>query len=238
MITVSELAKIYRTKWSQVLALRGTSCVIRPAELTVVFGPSGSGKSTFLRILAGLDQPDAGSVSIDEVKIADAAADGRSEFLRDIVGFIFQSFNLLPGLTAVENVQFPMVLVGKSIKASRERAERLLQKVGLGKRLRHYPHQLSGGEQQRVAIAVALANDPKVIIADEPTAELDSENAGQIVSLLSLLAKRDGKTVVVATHDAAVLEKADAVLALKDGMIVADTQVSGLMRPGLVRDKP
>ncbi|HEV2231684.1 MAG TPA: ABC transporter ATP-binding protein, partial [Thermoplasmata archaeon] len=208
MITVTELAKIYRTKWSQVLALRGTSCVIRPGELTVVFGPSGSGKSTFLRLLAGLDRPDAGSVRVDDLKIADAAGDARTAFLRDTVGFVFQSFNLLPGLTAKENVQFPLVLAGKSIKQSRERAEHLLEKVGLGKRFDHYPHQLSGGEQQRVATAVALANDPKVIIADEPTAELDSKNAQQIVTLLSGLAKQDGKTVVVATHDPAVLGKA------------------------------
>ena len=214
-----ELVKIYRRGRLEVQALRGVTLEFKPGSIVSVMGPSGSGKTTLLNLVAGVDRPTGGQVYHGDLRI-DTLDDKRlDEHRLANVGYVFQEINLIPTLNALENVELPMTLAGVPAGERARRARALLRAVGLEGRASHYPDELSGGEQQRLAIAVALANDPPLILADEPTAELDYDNAMQVVGLLARLAREYGKTVVVTTHDPRVAVRADSIVRLEDGVV-------------------
>jgi putative ABC transport system ATP-binding protein len=200
--------------------LRDVSFEIPDGAFVAIVGPSGSGKTTLLGLLAGLDTPTSGEVLLDGAPLHRLDEDARAKVRGDKVGFVFQSFQLIPTLTAVENVQVPLELRGD--RGAAERARSLLERVGLGARLDHYPTQLSGGEQQRVAIARAFSNHPKVLFADEPTGNLDGATGDNIVALLNELNRDEGTTIVLVTHDAALAERTQRVLRVRDGALVED----------------
>jgi putative ABC transport system ATP-binding protein len=218
MIDVENVTKTYRRGPAEVRALRGLSCRIVPEALTFVVGPSGSGKSSLLYLLGALDQPTSGDIVSDGRRLSQLTHRERDRYRRDQVGFVFQNFNLLANLTALENVLVPFFPQGVPA-AQRAEAVELLQRVGLGDRLDHRPSQLSGGEQQRVAIARALLKRPKLVLADEPTGELDSESGSEIYRHLRRLRDDCGSTVVIVTHDRTHIQPADHVLALRDGRL-------------------
>jgi len=200
--------------------INGVSLEVLEAESVAVVGVSGSGKSTLLALLAGLDTPTAGSVWLDGERLEDLDEDGRARLRARRVGFVFQSFQLLPGLSALENVMLPLELAGAPRAA--EVARRYLEDVGLGQRAGHYPSQLSGGEQQRVAIARAFTVEPRILFADEPTGHLDTETGGRVVDLLFRLNRDKGTTLILVTHDPALGGRCDRVLAMADGRIAED----------------
>jgi putative ABC transport system ATP-binding protein len=219
MISARGLTKTYAIGGRPVEALRGVTLDIPRGAFAFVVGPSGSGKSTLLQLAGGLDRPTAGAIEVDGKDLA-AMPDGElSAFRRDKVGFVFQSFNLISNLDAVENVLVPCTPRGLAA-AKRERAKELLRSVGLGERLDHRPKQLSGGEQQRVAIARALLKDPLLLLADEPTGELDSKTGAEIFALLRGLHREKGATVLVVTHDTRFIEGGDRVVRMEDGRVV------------------
>ena len=193
---------------------------IEQSEFVAIVGPSGSGKTTLLGLLAGLDTPTRGSVHLDGTDITALDEDARAKLRGAKVGFVFQSFQLIATLTAIENVQVPLELRGENHAV--ERATDVLQRVGLGDRLDHYPTQLSGGEQQRVAIARAFANRPRILFADEPTGNLDSDTGGRIVDLLETLNRESGSTVLLVTHDLTLARRARRIIRLSDGAVVVD----------------
>jgi len=203
-----------------VTILSGIDLSIPDRQFLAIVGPSGSGKSTLLGLMAGLDRPSAGSVALDGVSYADRSEDQLAELRREKIGMVFQSFLLIPTLTALENVQVPLELQGAA-EPSVE-ALRLLDAVGLSERAQHYPVQLSGGEQQRIAVARAYAGAPALLLADEPTGNLDSENGARIIDLLFHLHRDQGSTLILVTHDAALAAQADRVITLRDGRIVGD----------------
>jgi len=209
---------------SEVAALRGVSLEIAAGDFLCIEGPSGSGKSTLLQLLGALDTPTAGTVQMDGQELTSASDSVLTSIRSKRIGFVFQQFNLIPTLSASENVALAMAPQHPSKQAREERATELLERVGLGQRLEHLPSRLSGGEQQRVAIARALANRPEVIVADEPTGNLDSESAAEVMGLLVELQERDGVTVIVATHDPEVAQHANRHLKLRDGLVVADSR--------------
>jgi putative ABC transport system ATP-binding protein len=221
MVTVRDLTRTYGSGVAAVRALRGASLEARPGELTALVGRSGSGKTTLLNIIGGLDRPDSGSVEIDGREVTRLRRDELSRLRRETLAFIFQSYALIPILTAAENVAVPMRLIGTDPAKRDERAMLLLKMVGLGEHAHQRAHELSGGQQQRVAIARALANRPRLLIADEPTGQLDSTNAQQIMELMRALADTEGVAVLVATHDPAVIASADRVLRIFDGVVAA-----------------
>ncbi|HTV99492.1 MAG TPA: ABC transporter ATP-binding protein [Streptosporangiaceae bacterium] len=202
-----------------VRALRGVSLEVKRGELVALRGRSGSGKTTLLSIVGGLDRPDSGRVEVAGLDVTAMTADGRAGLLRDTVAFIFQAFGLLPILSAAENVGLPMRLARTEAAVRERRALALLELVGLDGRAGLRPYELSGGEQQRVAIARALANSPQLLLADEPTGQLDSDTAGQIMRLLRSIVHSEGITAIVATHDPVLIALADRVLTLKDGIL-------------------
>jgi len=220
VITARHVVRRYGDGDTAVDALRGVSVDIARGRLTAVMGPSGSGKSTLMHILAGLDSPTSGDVSVAGVDITDLDDAALTLLRRDHIGFIFQFFNLLPMLTAAENIALPLKLAGG--KPDPEWFEELIDKVGLGARLSHRPSELSGGQQQRVAVARALVSRPSVMFADEPTGNLDSTTSGEILALLRDSVDTLGQTTVMVTHDAHAAAIADRVLFLADGMIVED----------------
>jgi len=215
------LNKVY---WmgTAVYAVDNISLDIEEGQYVVIKGPSGSGKSTLLSLLAGVDRPTSGDVTLDGQSLARLSENELCAIRRQKVGMIYQFFNLLPGLTALENVALPIRLSGTPEWFALRHAANLLDRVGLGARGRHRPAQMSGGEQQRVAIARALANEPKVIMADEPTANLDSQTTRDIRAILTELNQDLGQTIVVVTHDTSLTEDADRVISIADGRIVAD----------------
>lgn len=219
-VRIKDLIKVYKTGKLEVIALRGLNATIDDAGVTVIEGPSGSGKTTLLNIIGGLDLPTAGSVFVGKKKITDMKMKDLVQYRREEVGFIFQFFNLIPTMTALENVEFPMILKGMASKEMRERSKELLSLVNLSEREKHRPAELSGGEQQRVAIATALANDPPLILADEPTGELDTKSGKTVLDLLRRLKEEFGKTTVIVTHDPRAMEFADRTLIIEDGMVV------------------
>lgn len=220
-IRLSGLRREFERGGRTVPALKGIDLSIRAGEFVALVGPSGSGKSTLLNLLGGLDHPTAGELWVDGVPLHTAGEKERTHHRRQRVGFIFQSFNLLPRLTALENVAVPLTLAGVG-KAEREaRAKDLLERVGLGHRLHHYPTELSGGEQQRTAVARALVHNPALILADEPTGNLDSATGAEVMALLQTLNAEQGITLVVVTHDADVAAYADRIVRLRDGEVVA-----------------
>jgi putative ABC transport system ATP-binding protein len=230
VLVASGLSKIYGDGPTQVNALADVNLVVPPGSLTVVTGRSGSGKTTLLNLLGGLDEPTAGEVRLDDVEISGLSDDERADVRRHKIGFIFQAFGLLPMLTAAENVEVPLRLARADPAERLERANTLLNLVGLGARGGHRPHELSGGEQQRVAIARALANRPRLILADEPTGQLDSRTGADIVRVIAALIESEGIAALVASHDPAPLAYADQVLALSDGRL-SPTRPRGANEP-------
>ena len=208
----------------EITVLRDTTFDLEPGAFLAVTGPSGSGKSTLLGLLAGLDRPTGGRVVLDGHDLAALTEDGRARVRAEAVGFVFQSFHLIPTLTARENVQVPLELRGEDGQA---RAEELLERVGLGDRGHHYPAQLSGGEQQRVAVARAFAHRPKILFADEPTGNLDAANGQNVIALLGELNREQGTTVVLVTHDPDLARLARRVIRLRDGTVVEDSALAG-----------
>jgi putative ABC transport system ATP-binding protein len=215
-----DVVRDYPSGDTTIHALRGVSMAAEPGELVAVRGRSGSGKTTFLNILGGLDKPTSGRVIIDGHEVSSMSEDELVGVRRRSVAFIFQSFGLVPILSAAENVEIPLRLVRTDPKARDARVRELLELVGLGGRAKHRPHELSGGEQQRVAIARALANRPRILLADEPTGQLDSETGHVIMTLLRDVVRTEGVTAVVATHDPVMLDVADRVLELRDGELL------------------
>jgi len=218
MIRLESVEKIYRVGHTEVPALRGITIEIRRGEFFGLLGPSGSGKSTLMNLIGCLDRPTRGRYWLDGANVEDLDDDALSEYRLRHLGFVFQSFNLIPQLTVRENIELPMYYRGVPPAESRARAEALAELVGLGERLRHRPAELSGGQCQRVAIARALANDPPVILADEPTGNLDSRTGLQIMELLSRL-NAEGRTVILVTHEPDIAAFARRRIWLRDGLI-------------------
>ncbi|MEV0120405.1 ABC transporter ATP-binding protein [Streptomyces sp. NPDC050703] len=220
MVVVEDLHRTHGSGAAAVHALRGVSLTVPRGELVALKGRSGSGKTTLLNLVGGLDTPDRGTVAVDGVELAGLGESGLLELRRDRLGFVFQSFGLIPVLTAAENVGVPLRLRRTDPRAREERVARLLALVGLADHAAQRPGELSGGQQQRVAIARALANEPALLIADEPTGQLDAETGHAVMELLRAVVRSQGVTALVATHDAALLDLADRVLELRDGTVV------------------
>jgi len=222
MLVARSLTKEFTSGTHRLTVLRDVSFTIPQGGLVAIVGPSGSGKTTLLGLLAGLDSPTSGSVTLDGDDLTAMTEDQRARLRGEKVGFIFQSFQLIPTLTALENVTVPLELRGE--RGAAARARELLGRVGLGDRLDHFPTQLSGGEQQRVAIARAFANRPRILFADEPTGNLDGATGARIVRLLEELNRESGTTIVLVTHDMALAERAQRMIRLADGVVVEDTE--------------
>jgi len=220
LVSATDLVRVYGHGEAAVRALDGVTVGFPAGRLTAIMGPSGSGKSTLMHILAGLDRPTSGSVVLDGVTLGDLDDAKLTELRRDKVGFVFQSFNLLPVLDARENILLPLSIAGR--RPDTAWVDKLIDTVGLGDRLDHRPSELSGGQQQRVAIARALASRPAVIFADEPTGNLDSHSSTEVLELLRRSVDEFGQTVIVVTHDAVAASYADRILLLADGRIVHD----------------
>jgi len=218
ILRVDGLTKCYRNGEGSLTVLKDITFALTAGSSCAVVGPSGSGKTTLLGLCAGLDQPSSGTVALDGIKLAQMDEDGRARLRNELVGFVFQSFQLLPTLTALENVMVPMDLRGA--KNARSEAAALLERVGLGARLSHFPMQLSGGEQQRVALARAFVNRPKILFADEPTGNLDAETGHRIIEMLFDLNAAAGTTLVLVTHDLEIAQRAGRVIRLKGGVMV------------------
>ena len=224
IVSVRGLSRDYQQGEHTVHALRGVSLDIEPGEFTVLMGPSGSGKSTLLNLIGGLDKPTAGSVEIEGADLAAMTPAERSDLRRDRLGFIFQAYNLIPVLTAAENAEFVLQLQGKPSDERRARAMETLEVVGLKGMEGRRPNELSGGQQQRVAVARAIAGDPALVLADEPTANLDSTTSNELIATMKHLNTEYGVTFVFATHDPKVMEAAQRVVRLVDGEIAEDTR--------------
>ena len=222
MLVARELTKEYRSGDNRLTVLRDVSFSIPQGAFVAIVGPSGSGKTTLLGLLAGLDTPSHGQVLLDGADLTAMDEDQRAKLRGAKVGFVFQSFQLISTLTAVENVQVPLELRGES--GATERARELLGRVGLRDRLDHFPTQLSGGEQQRVAIARAFANAPRILFADEPTGNLDSDTGAQIVELLESLNRESQTTIILVTHDHGLAARAQRIIRLSDGRVISDTE--------------
>jgi putative ABC transport system ATP-binding protein len=233
LLVAEAVRKVYRTGADEVEALRGLDLIVGEGEFVAVMGPSGSGKTTLLNCLSGLDSIDGGAVIVEGREIHSLSDRERTRKRAETMGFIFQAFNLIPVFSAVENVELPLLLSGVDEKEARRRASETLERVGLGKRLNHRPTELSGGEQQRVTIARALAGKPKIVWADEPTGNLDSETAADVMQLLGEL-HAEGLTLILVTHDRAVAEHGDRLLVVRDGQIVADESLVHEHEPVLV----
>uniref|UniRef100_A0A7C2P5D2 ABC transporter ATP-binding protein n=1 Tax=candidate division WOR-3 bacterium TaxID=2052148 RepID=A0A7C2P5D2_UNCW3 len=221
LIELIDIKKTYFLDEVPVEVLRGISLEIHEGEYISIMGPSGSGKSTLMHIIGCLDTPTSGIYNFEGIPVQSLDEDKLAEIRRKKVGFVFQNFNLLPRFTAVENVELPMIYAKVPPKERRDKATRLLKRLGIGHRINHKPTELSGGERQRVAIARALANDPKIILADEPTGNLDSVSASEILNIFDELHK-DGRTIVVVTHDYEVAKRAQKIIRIRDGLIVED----------------
>jgi putative ABC transport system ATP-binding protein len=222
IIKVENAWKTYKLDLVEVHAVQGISIDIQKGEFVSIIGKSGSGKSTMLNLIGCLDIPTKGGIYLDGQNIAHLQEDELARIRGKKIGFIFQTFNLIPSLNIVENVSMPMIFQNHLTEEQRERnAKKLLELVGLGHRLQHKPSELSGGERQRVAIARSLANDPEVILADEPTGNLDSKTGEQILKLLSDLHRHQGKTLIIVTHDLSVAKQAGRVIKLQDGKVIA-----------------
>jgi putative ABC transport system ATP-binding protein len=219
ILVAKDVNKTYRMGKVLVPALRGVSLEVAEGEFVAIFGPSGSGKSTLLHILGGLDRPDKGEVFIDGINLSALSDNELADVRLRKIGFVFQFFNLLPRLTALQNVELPLALADLPEEEAVRRAEEMLRLVGLEDRISHRPSELSGGEQQRVAIARALINNPKIVLADEPTGNLDTTTGLEIVRLMQRLNKEKRQTFVVVTHDPGVAEASHRILYLKDGRI-------------------
>jgi putative ABC transport system ATP-binding protein len=228
ILSAHGVTKVYRTGTVVVEALRGIDLSIRAGELVMVMGPSGNGKTTMLNCLSGLDDIDAGEVLIDGVDIQRMADSARTEHRAKRMGFIFQSFNLIPVFNAAENVELPLLVTGVRPKEARKRSLAMLDRVGLSPRSDHRPSEMSGGEQQRVAIARALVSEPAIVWADEPTGNLDSQTADSVLDLLRQV-HAAGQTVVIVTHDRAIGATGQRLVQVRDGLITYDGEPAGLL---------
>lgn len=225
MIEIRNVTKTYDTGKIQFQALRDISLTIAKGEYTAIIGPSGSGKSTLMNIIGCLDTPTTGEFFFEGTEISKYSEDQLAEIRNKKIGFVFQSFNLLTKISAIENVELPLIYRGVSAKERREMALRVMELVGLSERIHHKPTELSGGQQQRVAIARALAGDPPMILADEPTGALDSKSGGDVLAFLNELHK-NGRTIILITHDMNVARQAKRIITIKDGLIEEREKVS------------
>jgi putative ABC transport system ATP-binding protein len=230
-IVVKDLIKVYRLGKVEVQALRGLSMSVKEGEVVSIIGPSGSGKTTLLNIMGGLDTATAGSVTVGQVEVTLLSTSQLIDYRRKTVGHIFQTLNLIPTLTAAENVELPMIALGVGRGKRSERVKALLEIVGLTPRASHKPDELSGGEQQRVAMAAALANDAPIILADEPTGELDTTNAKIVVDYLVKISRELGKTILMVTHDPNIARQTDRILRIEDGTIKAALTPAQILEP-------
>jgi putative ABC transport system ATP-binding protein len=226
LVSATDLTRRYGEGEATVHALAGVSVDFPESQFTAIMGPSGSGKSTLMHLLAGLDRPTSGSVVLDGTELAKLDDKKLTNLRRDKVGFIFQSFNLLPVLSAQENIELPLSIAGRKPDAAWMKS--LIDTVGLRDRLHHRPAELSGGQQQRVAVARALASRPKVVFADEPTGNLDSKTSAEVMELLRRCVDEFGQTIVMVTHDARAASYADRLLELEDGLVVRDGVPAGV----------
>ncbi|PIP50822.1 lipoprotein-releasing system ATP-binding protein LolD [Candidatus Berkelbacteria bacterium CG23_combo_of_CG06-09_8_20_14_all_41_73] len=222
LIKLENVWKVYQFGKIELAVLKDVSLEVAPGAFVVILGPSGSGKSTMLHMVGCLDLPTRGKIFLDNRDISQMSEDELAKNRGQKIGFIFQQFNLLPNLSALENVMMPMIFQGKSEEERQERAKFLLNSLGLGERIFHRPTELSGGEQQRIAIARALSNNPEIIVADEPTGNLDSTTGKKIMEILVNLHQNEGKTIVVVTHDPTIANYSDQVVNIKDGQIAAN----------------
>jgi len=218
VIELENVSKIYQMGHAKVVALKNVNLRINKGEYIAVLGPSGSGKSTLLHMMGILDVPTSGKIYIEGREVSQLSEDERARIRGKKIGFVFQLFNLIPSLTALENAALPMMVYGVEKEERERRARELLEKLGLGERLNHKPSELSGGQRQRVAIARALANNPEVILADEPTGNLESKSGHEVVEIFTKLNK-EGKTVVVVTHDEDIAKHARRIIRIKDGEV-------------------
>jgi len=230
-IIVKDLIKVYRLGKVEVQALRGLSMSVKEGEVVSIIGPSGSGKTTLLNIVGGLDMATAGSVTVSNIEVTALTTSRLIDYRRRTVGHIFQTLNLIPTLTAAENIELPMIAMGVRRGKRSERVKMLLEVVGLTPRATHKPDELSGGEQQRVAMAAALANDAPIILADEPTGELDTTNAKIVVDYLVKISRELGKTIVMVTHDPNIARQTDRILRIEDGTIKAALTPAQILEP-------
>jgi putative ABC transport system ATP-binding protein len=227
VIITENLVKTYNDHGIPVEAIRDVSIEIEKGEFTTIVGPSGSGKTTMLNLIGGLDRPTSGNLEIDGRDITKMKQNELIDFRLNHIGFVFQAYNLIPVMTALENVEFIMLLQKKPAEQRRSRARKLLESVGLGEQLHRRPHELSGGQQQRVAVARALASMPAFVLADEPTANLDSKSAGHLLDIMEGLNREHGMTFVFSTHDPRVMKRARRVITLTDGRVTADGVFTG-----------
>lgn len=224
-LELHDVTRVYRIGQVETYALRGVNLSIGEGEFTAIVGPSGSGKTTLLQLMGCLDKPTSGVVCVKGKDVTRLSANQRADLRKGTIGFVFQFFALIPGLSAYENIEIPLLLIGASGKARQERVRELLEAVGLSDRARHRPDQMSGGEQQRVAIARALATRPLLVLADEPTANLDTVNGRQVMEIMQRLNKETGTTFLFATHDPRVVPFAQRVVELRDGKISENGKV-------------
>jgi putative ABC transport system ATP-binding protein len=222
MVWIKQLIKVYSSGPLEVTALRGIDLTVKKGEVVAVIGPSGCGKTTLLNIVGGLDVATAGMVFVNGKNIRNMKESELVNFRRSEVGFIFQNFNLIPTLTARENIELPMRIAGLPHGKRKSRLDDLAEAIGLGDRMKHRPEQLSGGEQQRIAFAVALANDPPLLLADEPTGELDTQTGKEVMDIFRALSRQLGKTEIIVTHDERISKIADRTLKIIDGKIVEE----------------
>lgn len=223
LIRARQLTRVYRVGGGDVHALRGVDCDIAEGEYVAVMGASGSGKSTFMNMLGALDTPSGGELTIAGQSLLNRSPDDLARFRNEMVGFVFQQFNLLPRTTALDNVALPLLYRGMPASERRERAAACLEMVGLGDRMDHHPSQLSGGQQQRVAIARALANEPRILLADEPTGALDTRTSDDVMDIFDQL-NASGITLILVTHEADVGARAKRRIIFRDGLIVEDSK--------------
>ena len=222
VIETNKLAKTYQQGEVQVNALNDVSVNFKEGEFTAIVGPSGSGKTTFLNAIGGLDIPDSGKVIINSTDITQLKSNQLIDFRLRNIGFVFQAYNLIPVLTAKENVEFIMLMQGDSVKERKSRAEELLHAVGLSQQMDRRPGQLSGGQQQRVAVARALASKPQFVLADEPTANLDSSSTANLLDIMYELNQNENMTFIFSTHDQRVIDRAKRIITLEDGKVISD----------------
>ena len=225
VISISNLIKIYKQGSLEVKALNNINLLITDKEFTSIMGASGSGKSTMMNILGCLDRPTSGTYRLENIDVSQLRDDKLAEIRNRKIGFVFQSFNLLPKLNALENVELPMVYAGVPAMIRRKKANEALDKVGLTDRAKHKPNELSGGQKQRVAIARALVNDPSLLLADEPTGNLDSQSGDEIMAIFKAL-NDDGVTIIVVTHEPEIAHQTKRIVTFKDGCIISDHQVT------------
>jgi len=226
VIEVKDIRKVYTETKVPVYAVNGIALSFEKGEFAAIVGPSGSGKTTLLNILGGIDVPSEGEIIIDRKNIASLTSRQLIDFRLKNIGFVFQSYNLIPVLTAIENVEFILQLQGQNKTERRQRAQQLLNEVGLGDRVNDRPAQLSGGQQQRVAVARALASRPQFVLADEPTANLDSKSTENLLNIMEKLNREEGITFIFSTHDSRVVRKARRVITIEDGCVVSDERIA------------